>query len=103
MENDYVLFPKAQEDLENIFKYISVTLANKDAALHLINKFEAKFNSLALFPNAYPQINHPGVKVENARKCRIDNFMIIYVYDDANSNIEIIRIVHCKQNIYRML
>jgi len=50
MENRFVLLPKAQEDLENIFSYIAIELVNPEAASNLINKFETKFNELLLFP-----------------------------------------------------
>jgi len=46
MVSKYLLFPRAQEDLENIFKYISVDLLNHEAALNLTNKFESKFDEL---------------------------------------------------------
>jgi plasmid stabilization system protein ParE len=36
MKNNYILFPKAKEDLENLFKYISIDLVNSEAAKKLI-------------------------------------------------------------------
>lgn len=50
MGNRFLLLPKTQQDLENIFYYISVELVNPEAALNLINKFENKFNELSLYP-----------------------------------------------------
>jgi plasmid stabilization system protein ParE len=51
MENNYILFPKAKADLENIFKYISIDLGNPFAAMKLISKFEVEFNELTFFTN----------------------------------------------------
>ncbi|MBI9008465.1 MAG: type II toxin-antitoxin system RelE/ParE family toxin [Tenericutes bacterium] len=56
MANKYIIFPKAQQDLENIFKYISIDLTNPEAAMLLIEKFENIFNELTLFPKTYPFI-----------------------------------------------
>ena len=64
MANNYQIFPKAQLDLENIFKYISVDLTNPEAALLLIEKFEDKFKELTLFPNAYPFIENEALVVK---------------------------------------
>ena len=56
MENRFVLLPKAQEDLENIFSYIAIELVIPEAALNLIDRFETKFYELLLFPLSYPLI-----------------------------------------------
>lgn len=54
MERSYKLLPKARLDLENLFRYISIELANPESALVVIDKFQAKFNDICMFPKAYP-------------------------------------------------
>jgi toxin ParE1/3/4 len=80
MENNYILFPKAKEDLENIFKYISVDLVNPEAAMKLISKFEAKFNELTSFPNSNPVMKSELLLNKNSRKCIVENFLIEFIW-----------------------
>lgn len=44
------IFPLAQNDMENIFKYIAVDLASPTAANNLIDDFENAFEDIRLFP-----------------------------------------------------
>ncbi|PKK97461.1 MAG: hypothetical protein CVV58_01115 [Tenericutes bacterium HGW-Tenericutes-3] len=79
MENRYVLFPKAKEDLENIFYYIAIELVNQEAASDLIDKFESKFKELLLFPLSYPLVDSELIYEINLRKCIVENYIILYL------------------------
>ncbi|MCK5731512.1 MAG: type II toxin-antitoxin system RelE/ParE family toxin [Tenericutes bacterium] len=98
MASNYIVFPKAQQDLENIFRYISIDLSNPEAAKLLIEKFEDKFNGLTLFPKAYPFIEKEGLIVKNLRKCIVDNFLVIYLYNEKKIVVEIVRVVYGRQD-----
>ena len=79
MENRYVLFPKARDDLENIFYYIAIELVNQEAASDLIDKFESKFKELLLFPLSYPLVDSELIYEINLRKCIVENYIILYL------------------------
>ena len=98
MVNNYILYPKATKDLENIFQYISEELKNRESALNLINRFEDKFLFLLKFPYAYPIIENSELEVKNLRKCFIDDFLIIYLVNINLNQIEIVRIVFQRMN-----
>ena len=103
MENKVVLFPKAKSDLENIFKYIASNLVNTEAALKLISEFEIKFDELVLFPKAYPLIDNPKLEDKNLRKCLVENFLIVYRYIERSTTIEIVRVIHIKEDVLKVL
>ncbi len=103
MASKYLLFPKAKEDLEAIFSYISIELVNPEAALKLINKFESKFQELLDFPKAYPRIENPGVQQHNLRKCSVENFLIVYFHNEKSDIIEIVRVLHTKKDLFNAL
>jgi plasmid stabilization system protein ParE len=88
MENRYVIYSKAQEDLEDLFKYISENLSNSEAAMKLIEKFEDKFKELALFPKAYPMIYNKSLIIQNLRKCIVDSFLVVYLYNESKQVVE---------------
>jgi len=103
MANRYIVFPKAQSDLENIMKYISVDLANSEAAMILITKFEAKFEELILFPKAYPVMENKSLIIHNVRKCIVDNFLVFYLFNESNMMIEIVRVIYGRQDYFKSL
>lgn len=88
-----MLFPKAQEDLENIFSYIALVLVNPEAASNLIEKFESKFNELLLFPLSYPLIKNKLIFRIDLRKCIVDNYIIVYFYNTKDKLIEVVRVM----------
>jgi len=103
MGNRYELFPKAKEDLENIFYYIAVELVNPDAASNLIDKFEIKFEELLLFPLSYPLIESKLVFQIDLRKCIVDNYIIVYFYNEKNKLVEIVRVIYSMTNYFQDL
>jgi len=96
MENRFVLLPKAKEDLENIFSYIAIELVNPEAASNLIDKFETKFNELLLFPLSYPLIKSKLFFQIDLRKCIVQNYIIVYFYNEIEKLVEIIRVIYAK-------
>ena len=96
MENRFVLLPKAQEDLENIFSYIAIELVNPEAASNLIDKFETKFNELLLFPLSYPLIKSKLIFQIDLRKCIVQNYIIVYFCNEIEKLVEIIRVIYSK-------
>ena len=94
MVSNYILYPKAKDDLESIFAYISEELKNEYSALKLINRFEDKFLSLIRFPYAYPVIDNMNLDRDDLRKCFIDNFIIIYLVNTNLDQIEIVRVIY---------
>ena len=103
MGNRFVLLPKAQEDLEKIFYYIAVELVNPEAASNLIDKFEIKFEELLLFPLSYPLIESKLIFQIDLRKCIVDNYIIVYFYNEKNNIVEIVRVIYSKTNYFQDL
>jgi toxin ParE1/3/4 len=96
MENRFVLLPKAQEDLENIFSYIAIELVNPEAASNLIEKFQTKLNELLLFPLSYQLIKSKLIFQIDLRKCIVQNYIIVYFYNEKEKLVEIIRVIYSK-------
>ena len=98
MERSYKILPKAKMDLENIFRYISEELYNTESALAMINKFEMKFNDICLFPKAHPLITHKSIDHNDLRKAIVDNFIVVYIYDEEKELINIVRVIYSKSD-----
>jgi plasmid stabilization system protein ParE len=98
MERSYKILPKAKMDLENLFRYISEELYNTESALVMINKFEMKFNDICLFPKAHPIITLKRVDHNGLRKAIVDNFIVVYLYDEEKELINIVRVIYSKRD-----
>lgn len=103
MINKCILYKTASEDIESILNYISIQLKNPEAAVKLIQKFEAKFKLLLEFPESYPTIDDIHLKMNNLHKCIIDHYVIIYAINKEKSQLEIIRIIYERFDISRMI
>lgn len=50
------------------------------------------------FPNSYPIIYDSKLERSNLRKCKMDNYLIIYIYDEKLAQIEIVRILYQRED-----
>lgn len=98
MERSYKLLPKAKLDLESIFKYVALELVNPESALKLIEKFETKFKDFCKFPKAYPLLIKASLDNNLLRKSIVDNFIIVYLYDEGKELINIVRVIYAKRD-----
>jgi plasmid stabilization system protein ParE len=103
MGNEFILLPKAASDLESIFQYISIERQNPESALSLIAKFKSKFNDLTLFPKAFPIIDNDALIHRHLRKCSVDQYLVVYFFDEPNHLIVIIRVIYVRQDLYRLI
>ncbi len=98
MERSYKILPKAKIDLENIFQYIALKLVNPESASELIEKFEVKFNDICKFPKAYPLIINSNLDNHRLRKSIVDNFIVVYLYDEGKELINIVSVIYAKRD-----
>ena len=98
MENkySYIILRKASQDLEEIFKYISIDLSNQCAAKKLISEFLEAFERICLFPFSCQLIDEPLIKEKDIRRLIVDNYVVFYKV--VGFEIQIIRIRHATSN-----
>ena len=94
MENnlELVVSELAMEDLENIFKYISLNLDNPFAAEKLIEDFYISFEKIKLFPFSCPIKEIKFVKDKAIRVLIVDKYLAFYKVE--KSKIVILRVKH---------
>lgn len=80
----------AVEDAENILNYISER--NAKAALELVDGIESKVGALQI----QPKMGRVG-RVEGTRELVVHKNYIV-VYKDDPSKVEVLRVLHAKQN-----
>ena len=103
MESNYtlVIYPSAQEDMDNIFKYIYFDLANPRAAFDLINDFREACDNLCYFPEKCPLVNNEYVKDKTIRKLLVKNYIVFYRI--KGNEIQIVRVLYGMSDYQKLL
>lgn len=94
MENDFklVVSEVAMENLEDIFEYVSVNLANPFAAVKIISDFYEAFEKIKSFPFSCPIKEIKFLKDKDIRVLIVGNYLAFYKVE--NSKIIILRVKH---------
>lgn len=103
MENKLklVIYPAAQEDLEQIFSYISEKLCNPTAAIKQIEDFENALDTVCLFPQSCPFTENEYVKDRTLRKLVVNNYIVFYRV--KNEEIQVIRVIYGMRDYAKIL
>lgn len=89
--------PKANDDLDEIYKYIFEELFNLDAADNLMNKIEKSMMRLGEFPLSCSLVEDNVLKNKGYRKLIIDNYIAFYIVDDKEERVVIMRVLYSRQ------
>ena len=87
--------PAAEADLWEIVVYIARD--NEDAAFHIVDRINERFEMLSQFPNAGPA--RPELLPE-LRSFPVGNYLILY--KPIDDGIEVMRVVHGARNLRRL-
>jgi len=90
--------PKAYEDIEEIYNYISGKLFAEVAANNLLEKIEERVMRLEEFPFSCNYVSDEGLKSKGYRKLIVDNYLVFYIVDEKNEKVVIVRILFGAQN-----
>ena len=97
MENKpYILnvYPRAQADMEDIFRYIAEELCNPDAATGLINDMEQSLNRVCENPFACPLVRSKLIRDKTLRKLIVKNYIVFYRPVEPKQEIQVVRVLY---------
>lgn len=88
--NDY-----AQQDIVNIYKYLSYEILMPETAQSQVERIHECIKNLVYLPerNKVYQANKNGKKV---RRAIIDNYGIYYIYDEQVNEVFVVAIIYTK-------
>lgn len=77
---------KAEQDLDEILRYISVDLVNPTAAQKLGRKVFEKIDMVRVFPDSGASVDNEFLSDKAVRKLSVDNYVIYYKahHDEKN-------------------
>lgn len=95
--------PKASEDLEYIFIYISRNLFAEIAADNLLERIESSIMRLKNFPYSCSLVMDEPLKNRGYRKLIVDNYIAFYLVNEPEKQVVIMRILYGAQNYQEIL
>lgn len=96
MKNNYELkfTPKAEEDLDEIYNYISTKLFAEVAAAGLMDKIENSIMRLKEFPLSCSYVLDKPLKDRGYRKLIVENYIAFYLVDEVEKQVVIMRVLY---------
>lgn len=94
---------QAEEQLQEIIRYIAHELKAPDAALHLMDILEASFNSLTHFPQRVALIDEEPWHTNGIRRLPVKNFLVYFWVDEDSNKVQITAIIYEKRDQLRLL
>ncbi|MBD8957996.1 MAG: type II toxin-antitoxin system RelE/ParE family toxin [Holdemanella biformis] len=97
------LTKRAESDLDGIVSYITVDLANPQAASDFVDKLQDTIEEARAFPESGSLVHNEFLQIENMRKKLVGNCIKYYLLDVGENIIYILRIVYGKRNLDEIL
>ena len=97
------LTPKAKDDLDDIYDYISKELVNKLAAGNLMDKIETSVMRLGDFPFSCSLVEDNIIKEKGYRKLIIKNYIVFFIVIETEKQVVIMRVLYGKQNYQNII
>lgn len=99
----YRFTEKAEQDFDEILRYIAVDLANPAAAQNLGRKMFEQIDMVRAFPDSGAPVDNEFLSDKTVRKLSVDNYIIYYKAYYEDKIISVIRIVYGKRNLDEIL
>ena len=99
----YWLTKRAKSELDGIVSYITVVLANPQAASDFVDKLQDTIEEARAFPESGSLVDNEFLQIENMRKKLVGNCIKYYFLDVGENIIYILRIVYGKRNLDEIL
>jgi addiction module RelE/StbE family toxin len=100
---DLKFTPKASEDLDQIYGYISGKLSADIAAKSLLEKIESNVMRLQEFPFSCNYVKDDFLKNKGYRKLVVDSYIVFYIVDERKAQVIIMRVLYGAQNYLDIL
>ncbi|MBQ9282371.1 MAG: type II toxin-antitoxin system RelE/ParE family toxin [Treponema sp.] len=98
------IMEKAEEDLSEIVDYISDTIKNQKVADNLLVGFLQEKDNIAENPYMYPLSDNPVLQNEGYHRFLFyRNFIALYLIDDVEKIVSIMRILYAKRDYANLI
>ncbi|MBO4603990.1 MAG: type II toxin-antitoxin system RelE/ParE family toxin [Clostridiales bacterium] len=94
---------KAERDLDDILRYISVELANPKAASRFIEDFMKAVDEVCSFPECGALVDNEYIPVRSVRHMVIGNYVMYYLPDQNKKICFVLRLIYGRRDLRGLL
>lgn len=98
-----IVTASAEKDLDAILRYMVEELCNIEAATSFVEEVEEKYGVLSENPYAYEAMRHALLKQRGYRRAVIANYVMVYMANEEESSIYIMRFFYGRQDYMQHL
>lgn len=98
----FIITEKAENDLDEILKYISVELVNPDAATSFVEKLLSIIDEICLFPESGALVDNEYIQNKNVRHKVIGNYVMYYLPEKDDRICYVLRIIYGRRDIKKI-
>ncbi|MDC3412073.1 type II toxin-antitoxin system RelE/ParE family toxin [Aquibacillus sp. 3ASR75-11] len=104
-ENKYTVkvTPKAYEDMDRIYGYITNELHNQSAADDLLMKIETGILRLRIFPFSCSFVKDEMLKEKGYRKLTVENYIVFHLVRKDEKEVIVMRVLYGKQKFQDLI
>lgn len=88
------LTPKASDDLDEIYEYITNNLHNLKAAVRLMSEMETNLLILKDFPLSGSLLNDEFLRKKGYRKLIVENYIVFYLVNESDKQVVVMRVLY---------
>jgi len=89
----------AEEDIEEIYQYIAISLEEPDIAWNQTKRIRDKIGKLSYMPERYSVIQDEPWKSREVRRINIDNYAAFYLVDSKSAKVTVIRVLYARRDL----
>ena len=95
--------PVAEEDLDQIYKYIVNILFAETTANNLMAKIETGIMRLKQFPFCCNYVLDEALKIRGYRRFIVDNYIVFYLVNETEQQVVIMRILYGARDYEKLM
>lgn len=94
---------ESKRDLRKILDYISEDLHEPEIARNLVRRILGEIGKLDQMPNRHALYDEEPWRSQGLRSFPVKNYLVLYVTDEANHAVQIVRVVYGGMDIRKQL
>lgn len=88
------LTPKASDDLDEIYEYITNNLHNLKAAVRIMSEIETNLLRLKDLPLSGSLLNDEFLRKKGYRKLIVENYIVFYLVNESDKQVVAMRVLY---------